>query len=218
MVKLADTPPCLGGAEHLIKNNFIPKDRLEIRILPLQPHKLIIKTMKIKRFPSGAVRSDDTGRIRPDYISPYALNEIAQHFTDAKNDFGATNYFKGIKPQDVLASIQRHYLDLHISMIEDNTEVIRLELRALAANCIMGLHQIVLEERGLYKEPFEKNEIIDKLDYSYPIASYFDKILPTPSNGTVSESFVCTTTVTQKKDVPFTLTNNQVFEKKQKIK
>jgi hypothetical protein len=121
--------------------------------------------MKIKRFPSGAIRSDDTCRIRPDYISPYALNEIAQHFTDAKNDFGATNYFKGIKPQDVLASIQRHYLDLHISMIEDNTEVIRLELRALAANCIMALHQIVLEERGLYKEPFEKNEIIDKLDY-----------------------------------------------------
>ena len=116
--------------------------------------------MKIRRFPSGAVRSDDTGRIRPDYISPYALNEIAQHFTDAKNDFGATNYFKGIKPQDVLASIQRHYLDLHISILENKSEVTRVELRALAANCIMALHQIVLEERGLYEEPYEKTELI----------------------------------------------------------
>jgi hypothetical protein len=117
--------------------------------------------MKIRRFPSGAIRSDDTGRIRPDYISPYALNEIAQHFTDAKNDFGATNYFKGIKPEDVLASIGRHCLDLHISILENQKEVTRIELRALAANCIMALHQIVLEERGLYEEPYEKTELID---------------------------------------------------------
>ena len=119
---------------------------------------------KIRRFPSGAIRSDDTGRIRPDYISPYALNEIAQHFTDAKNDFGATNYFKGIKPSDVLASIQRHYLDLHISILENQSEVTRKELRALAANCIMALHQIVIEERGLYKEPYEKTELVNSKD------------------------------------------------------
>ena len=116
--------------------------------------------MSMRRFPSGAVRSDDTGRIRPDYISPYALEEIAMHFTGAKNDFGATNYFKGIKPIDVLASIQRHSLDLHKSILENDSEVTRVELRALAANCIMALHQIVIEEKGLYTEPYDKIEYV----------------------------------------------------------
>jgi hypothetical protein len=116
--------------------------------------------MSMRRFPSGAVRSDDTGRIRPDYISPYALEEIAMHFTGAKNDFGATNYFKGIKPEDVLASIQRHSLDLHKSILENDLEVTRVELRALAANCIMALHQIVIEEKGLYTEPYDKIEYV----------------------------------------------------------
>lgn len=117
--------------------------------------------MKIRRFPSGAVRSDDTGRIRPDYISPYALEEIAQHFTEAKNDFGATNYFKGIKPADVLPSIARHYLDLHKATVENNPDAVRIELRAIAANCIMALHQIVIEEQGLYSEPYKKTELIE---------------------------------------------------------
>jgi hypothetical protein len=117
--------------------------------------------MKIRRFKSGAIRSSDEGRIRPDYISPYAIEEIAQHFTEAKNDFGATNYFKGIKPEDVLASIGRHYLDLHKSIIEDNKDAIRLELRSIGANIIMALHQIVIEEKGLYKEEFESTELIE---------------------------------------------------------
>lgn len=117
--------------------------------------------MKIRRFKSGAVRSSDEGRTRPDYISPYALEEIAQHFTEAKNDFGATNYFKGIKPEDVLASIGRHYLELHRSLIEDNKDAVRLELRAIGANIIMALHQIVIEEKGLYKEIHEQTELID---------------------------------------------------------
>jgi len=132
--------------------------------MELNKEELIELGFLLRRFPSGAIRSDDTGRIRPDYISPYALNEISQHFTDAKNDFGATNYFKGIKPSDVLASIQRHYLDLHISILENQSEVTRKELRALAANCIMALHQIVIEERGLYKEPYEKTELVNSKD------------------------------------------------------
>lgn len=119
------------------------------------------RTIKLRMFPSGAVRSDDTGRIRPDYISPYALEEIAKHFTDAENTFGATNYFKGIKPEDVLASIGRHYFDLHKSIIENNPSDIRVELRAIAANCVMALHQIVLQEKGLYKEEFETTQLIE---------------------------------------------------------
>jgi len=120
---------------------------------------------KIRRFPSGAVRSDDTGRIRPDYISPYALEEIAKHFSNNKNDFGPTNYFKGIKVEDVLPSIMRHYLDLHKALLEGDEETVREDLRSLAANCIMALHQIVIEEKGFYKEIYDKTELVDKEEF-----------------------------------------------------
>jgi hypothetical protein len=118
-------------------------------------------TKKIRRFPSGAVRSDDTGRIRPDYLSPYALSEIAEHFTIAKNDFGPTNYFKGIKPEEVLPSVMRHMLEIQEGLMIGNADMVRSGFRSLGANSIMALHQIVLEEKGLYKEPYGKTELVD---------------------------------------------------------
>lgn len=120
---------------------------------------------KIRRFPSGAVRSDDTGRIRPDYISPYAIEEIAKHFTTAKNDFGPTNYFLGIKPVEIIPSVFRHYLELHSAYMEGDMEKVRHDFRSLAANCIMALHQIVLEEKGLYKEVYDKTELVNAEEY-----------------------------------------------------
>lgn len=119
------------------------------------------KSKKIRRFPSGAVRSDDTGRIRPDYLSPYALSEIAEHFTIAKNDFGPTNYFKGIKPEEVLPSVMRHMLEIQEGLMIGNADMVRNGFRSLGANSIMALHQIVLEEKGLYKEPYGKTELVD---------------------------------------------------------
>jgi hypothetical protein len=116
---------------------------------------------KIRRFPSGAVRSDDTGRIRPDYLSPYALSEIAEHFTVAKNDFGPTNYFKGIKPEEVLPSVMRHMLEIQEGLMINDASMVRNGFRSLGANSIMALHQIVLEEKGLYKEPYGKTELVD---------------------------------------------------------
>jgi hypothetical protein len=116
---------------------------------------------KIRRFPSGAVRSDDTGRIRPDYLSPYALTEIAKHFTVAKNDFGPTNYFKGIKPEEVLPSVMRHMLEIQEGLMIGDKDMVRNGFRSLGANSIMALHQIVLEEKGLYKEVYKKTELVD---------------------------------------------------------
>lgn len=116
---------------------------------------------KIRRFPSGAVRSDDTGRISPHYISPYALKAVGEHFAGNASDFGATNYYLGIKPVDCLGSMMRHYLDLAIAIEENDTEAIREELKAYVANGIMALHQVEIERKGLYKEVYEKTEIID---------------------------------------------------------
>lgn len=121
----------------------------------------ILKEEKyIRRFPSGAVRSDDRGRIKPSFISPYAIEEIATHFSNNENDFGATNYFKGIKPEDIIDSVGRHYLDLQKALIEGDRKQLRSDFRSLAANCIMALHQIVLDERGEYKEIYQQTEYV----------------------------------------------------------
>ena len=121
---------------------------------------------ELRRFKSGAVRSSDRGRLRPDYISPYALEEIADHFTQAAKEFGAddfaTNYFKGIEPIDVKGSISRHYIDLQKAFAEKDDTKVREELRAMACNCIMALHQIRIAELGLYVEEFDKTEYITK--------------------------------------------------------
>lgn len=121
----------------------------------------------LKRFPSGAVRSDSRGKLRVDFISPYALQLLAKHFTKNSDDFNGeeefgVNYFKGIRPKDINPSLTRHWLDVQIALTEGNKEQIKEELTALGANIIMALHQIVLEEKGLYKEEFEGIDFIVK--------------------------------------------------------
>ena len=144
---------CLGGVEQKKSKTLAEMDVYEARFS--EPSK------KIRRFPSGAVRSDDTGRIRPDYISPYALSEISEHFTVAKNDFGPTNYFKGIKPKEVLPSVMRHMLEIQEGLMIGDKDMVRNGFRSLGANSIMALHQIVLEEKGLYKEVYDETELVD---------------------------------------------------------
>jgi len=120
-----------------------------------------MNTTKLRRFPSGAVRSDDTGRERPDFISPYAEKAVGDHFAGNSNDFGAVNYWKGIPEVEVLASIKRHFLDLQIAIYEGKTEDVRKNWQAITANCIMGLHTHEIIRLGLYKEVYDKTELVD---------------------------------------------------------
>lgn len=116
---------------------------------------------KIRRFPSGAVRSDDTGREQPSYISPYAIKAIGEHFGANENDFGATNYFNGIPELEAIKSLMRHTTDLHIALLSGDTETARKEWQAVASNAIMGLHTHEIIRLGMYKEIHEKTELID---------------------------------------------------------
>jgi hypothetical protein len=115
----------------------------------------------IRRFPSGAVRSDNRGRERPDYISPYAEKAIGEYFAGNESDFGATNYFLGIPQSSILESLKRHFLDYHISVLENDEASIRKNLQALAANAIMGLHTVEIQRLGIYKEVHEQTEYIE---------------------------------------------------------
>ena len=148
----------LGGAEQKKAKSLAEMDVYENRF-GSAPKKMI------RRFASGAVRSDDTGRIRPDYLSPYGLAEIAEHFTVAKNDFGPTNYFRGIHPHEILPSVMRHMLEFQEGVMKGDRDMIRTALRSLGANAIMGLHQMVLEDKGEYVEVYDKTELVDANEY-----------------------------------------------------
>ena len=121
----------------------------------------------VKRFPSGAIRSDSRGKVRVDFVSPYAVKLLGEHHTknsdnfNDEDEFGA-NYMKGIKPKDILPSLKRHFIDFEIAVLEGDKDKIKEELVALTSNGMMGLHQIVLEERGLYKEIYDKIEYVKK--------------------------------------------------------
>jgi hypothetical protein len=108
---------------------------------------------KIRRFPTGAVRSDDTGRARPDWVSAWAIEAIGQHLANNSNDFGATNYLLGIPIEECLASLMRHYCTYQKTKS-------KADLTALAFNAIAALHTACIKEDGTYKEIHEKTELI----------------------------------------------------------
>lgn len=115
----------------------------------------------IRRFPSGAVRSNNSGRPRPDWISPYAIEEISKVLVDNENDFGACNYMLGIPETACLESLERHVLELKEAILikEDMLEA-KVIARSTAFNLIAMLHTMVLKEKGLYKEVYDTTELI----------------------------------------------------------
>lgn len=113
---------------------------------------------KIRRFPSGAVRSDDTGRPRPDWVSALAIEALGEHLAGNANDFGATNYLKGIPVDECLASLMRHYCEYKKT---GNF----VDLRSLAFNAVAALHTACLIKDGEYKEIYSKTELVDQEAY-----------------------------------------------------
>lgn len=118
----------------------------------------IQSSKKIRRFPSGAVRSDDTGRPRPDWVSALAIEALGEHLAGNANDFGATNYLKGIPVDECLASLMRHYCEYKKT---GNF----VDLRSLAFNAVAALHTACLIKDGDYKEVYPKTELVDQEAY-----------------------------------------------------
>jgi hypothetical protein len=134
---------------------------------------------KIRRFPSGAVRGDNTNRPKPHWVSPYGVEEISMVLVDNQNDFGAMNYTLGMPEEVCLESLCRHveeckeYWFLYQNTKDDSFyQKFRLSMRAAGFNTISALHTIVLKERGYYKEIYDKTELIDLNNNDNHIKTY----------------------------------------------
>lgn len=115
----------------------------------------------IRRFPSGAVRSNSIGRVRPDWISPYFAEEVSKVLIDNENDFGGSNYLLGIPELACLESLIRHVGELQEALlITKNDEAARLVARAVGFNIVSMIHTMVLKEKGLYEELYEGTKLV----------------------------------------------------------
>ena len=99
----------------------------------------------VRLFPSGAIRSDNRGRERYDFISPLALKELAQFLATTENSFVQTNYFKGIPEEACVESLLRHLNEYQLTGNKKDA------VGALF-NCLALVHTIALKERGEYVE------------------------------------------------------------------
>jgi hypothetical protein len=135
-----------------------------VKLDPFAPYKTggikfeVPTAKKIRRFPSGAVRSDDTGRPRPDWVSALAIEALGEHLAGNANDFGATNYLKGIPVDECLASLMRHYC-----AYQKSGDFV--DLRSLAFNAVAALHTACLIKDGDYKEVYPTTELVDQEAY-----------------------------------------------------
>ena len=117
-----------------------------------------LEPVMIRRFPTGAIRSDNRGRERYDFISPLALKELAQYLATTENSFAQINYFKGIPEDACIESLLRHINDFRINGK-------KAEAVAMLFNAIALVHTISLKERGEYNEIYPSTEYIKKDDY-----------------------------------------------------
>jgi len=145
---------------------WYPAELIEQYIITEEQLKTTAK--KIRRFPSGAVRGDNTGRPKPHWVSPYGVEEISMVLVDNENDFGAMNYTLGMPEEVCLESLCRHveeckeYWFLYQNTKDDSFyHKFRLSMRSAGFNTISALHTIVLKERGYYKEIHNQTELVD---------------------------------------------------------
>lgn len=105
--------------------------------------KIQTEERKVRVFETLAIRSDNTGRERYDFISPLALKELAQFLATTENSFVQTNYYLGINEDACMESLLRHANDFRIN---GNKK----EAVALLFNAVALVHTIALKERGEY--------------------------------------------------------------------
>ena len=86
------------------------------------------------------------------------IEALGEHLAGNANDFGATNYLKGIPVDECLASLMRHYC-----AYQKSGDFI--DLRSLAFNAVAALHTACLIKDGDYKEIYPKTELVDQEAY-----------------------------------------------------
>jgi len=88
---------------------------------------------KFRKFRSGALRADDTGRPRPDLISPYFQMRLGGHLVTGAKGFPPRNWERGMPISEYAKSACRHLAQWRMGLTNED------HLAALAFNVMCAI-------------------------------------------------------------------------------
>ena len=101
-----------------------PNSRLDI----LDPHS------HVETFDSGAVRDTNANKPRPELISPFFTERLAQVLAEGAEKYDDDNWSKGIPMRRCLASLERHIMKFKMGLTDED------HLGNAAANIMFLIH------------------------------------------------------------------------------
>lgn len=109
-----------------------------------------------REFESGAKRSDNKGKNRPDLISPYFIKRLGEHLRHGCEFYDDRNWEKGMPDSVLIESLERHWLNYKLGeKNEDNLAAIAFGIMALIHN-----EEAIINQRL-------PNSLHDYPDYSF---------------------------------------------------
>ena len=119
---------------------------------------------KRQTFDTGAVRDSDEDKIKPELISPFAMERLADWLSAGAKKYTPRNWEKGISVERCFASMYRHLLKFQMCEHDED------HLAAIFCNCMMILDFEEKIKRGLLPP-----SLLDMPKYRRP-SSYYDNV------------------------------------------
>lgn len=98
---------------------------------------------KKREFSTGAKKQAASGKGTPVLVPGDAILDVAKHFEDGADHYGARNWEQGIPLSELLNSLERHLQQLKMGMTDESHD------RAMAWNAIVYLATKLRIKNGL---------------------------------------------------------------------
>jgi hypothetical protein len=120
---------------------------------------LIHDSGKREHFVTGAVRDSDENKSRPDLISPFAMEHLAEWLRHGATKYSERNWEQGIPVSRCFASLYRHLLKFLQGRNDED------HVAAILCNAMFIAHTQEIVKRGILPET-----LLDMPNYSIPSA------------------------------------------------
>ena len=103
----------------------------------------------MEEFTTGAVRDDNSGKPRPDLISPFASIRLGKHLANGAGKYDERNWERGIPISRCIASLERHLCSYKIGMNDED------HLAAIMSNAMFIAHYEMAIKLGILPEEID---------------------------------------------------------------
>jgi hypothetical protein len=117
----------------------------------------IAETEKQEVFNTGAMRDCDEGKIRPDLVSPFAMERLGELLRLGAAQYSERNYERGMPVSRCLASLYRHLIKFQQGCADED------HLAAVIFNAVAIIHVQEMVKRGVLPD-----SLLDMPNYTIP--------------------------------------------------